>query len=248
MLRHLILTAAATTLALPAAAGTITQWNFNSVPPDPSPGAGTGTGTLTPSIGSGTISTFGGTTATFATAAGNGDSTDPATTDDSGWNISTFAAQGAGNKTRGLEFSVSTLGFENIVISFDQRNSNTAARTTVVQYSTDGLNFTDAATFTTTTAELWFDNRTVDLSAITAVDNLATLTVRVVAAFTNASAYAATNSANTYAANGTWRFDMLTVSGDAIPPVTIVPLPPAALAGLSLLACLPLAQALRRKA
>ena len=75
----------------------ITQRNFNSSIPN----ANTGTGVVVPNIGSGTASLVGATTATVASGDANGGSTDPATGDDSGWNITSFAAQG-GN-ARGVE-------------------------------------------------------------------------------------------------------------------------------------------------
>lgn len=68
---------------------TVAQWNFNSTPPD----ANTGTGVTTPSTGSGTASLVGGTTATFASGDAGTGSTDPATGDDSGWNVTAFPAQ-----------------------------------------------------------------------------------------------------------------------------------------------------------
>ena len=82
----------------PAQALTLTQWNFNSVPADTS----AATGTLIAAIGAGTASLLGGTTNTFASGDANGGSTDPVTapsgSNDSGWNTSTYAAQGTGGR------------------------------------------------------------------------------------------------------------------------------------------------------
>jgi len=65
----------------------------------------TSTGTNRPSVGNGTASLIGGTTATWATGSTN----DPATsTDDSGWNTAAYPAQGGNNKTAGVQFGVST--------------------------------------------------------------------------------------------------------------------------------------------
>jgi len=50
-------------------ADVIAQWNFNSLPPD----AMTSTGTNRPSVGNGTASLIGGTTATWATGSTLGD-------------------------------------------------------------------------------------------------------------------------------------------------------------------------------
>ena len=71
----------------------ITQWNFNSAVAD----ANTATGTTNPNIGTGTAALVGGVTATFASGDASGGSTDPATGDDSGWNLTTFAAQNTGS-------------------------------------------------------------------------------------------------------------------------------------------------------
>ena len=64
-------------------AQTIAQWNFNSAVADNS----TATGITTPSVGSGTIATIGGPAASFASGAANGGSSDPATTDNTGWDL-----------------------------------------------------------------------------------------------------------------------------------------------------------------
>ena len=91
----------------------LAQWNFNSNPPD----GNTSTGTTTPNIGSGTASLVGGVTATFASGDASGGSSDPATGDDSGWQTTTYAAQGTENKLRGVQFAVSTLGWKDITVS-----------------------------------------------------------------------------------------------------------------------------------
>src|SRR5262249_15843289 len=115
----------------PATAATIAQWNFNSVPPDSS----TSTATIVPSTGTGTASLVGGTTATYTTGSTN----DPAASaDDSGWNTKSYPSEVTGNKTAGLQFNVSTLGYSNIVVRWDQRVSSSASKYYRFQYSTDG--------------------------------------------------------------------------------------------------------------
>jgi hypothetical protein len=117
-----------------AHADVITQWNFNSNPAD----ANTGTGTILPSTGAGSISTVGGTAGSFASGDASGGSSDVATGDDSGWNITTFPALTAGNETAGIQVSASTVGFTDIVISWDQRHSNSASRLIAFLYTVDG--------------------------------------------------------------------------------------------------------------
>ncbi len=190
-----------------ANAATITQWTFDSVPPDTS----TATGTEAPSTGTGTFSLVGGTTATYATGNGGG-------TDNSGRNTTTYptAAAAAGtSRTRGVEFAVSTVGFSTIEFSFDIRHSNTSANTIVVQYSTDGTTFVDFTTFVANAGDAWF-SRTVNFSSIAGLNNNTNAKFRVLSSFPEGgTTYVASNPASTYG-GGTMRYDNVVVSGTAI--------------------------------
>jgi predicted extracellular nuclease len=200
----------------------ITQWTFNS----PTPDGNTATGTTAPAIGSGTASLVGGTTATFASGDASGGSTDPATGDDSAWNTTTYAPQGTGDRTRGAQFAVSTVGYQNILFRFDLRHSNTAANTVALLYSTDGgVTFSEATTFVATAGDTWFNNRSFDFSSIPALNDNPSVVFRVVAAFASSSAYAPSNPGSSYAPTGTLRFDMVTVRGDPISSATPTPSP-----------------------
>ena len=199
-------------VATAARADIITQWNFNSDPTD----ANTDTGVTTPAFGAGTIITVGGATnPSFNAGAG---SSDPEATDNSGYQTTTYPAAGVGNKTAGIEFAVSTLGFSGIQISFDSRHSNTSANTLRLQYSVDGSTFLDSAQFTFTpaptgTGDTWFNARSTDLSAITGLDNNANAKFRVVTEFDpGLGDYLAARSTSVYG-GGTLRYDMITVSG-----------------------------------
>lgn len=200
-------------LATVASADIITQWNFNGVPPD----ASTSTGSTAPSTGAGTASAVGGTTASFASGASNGGSSDPTVTDDTGWGLTTFPAAAVGNETAGAQFLVSTVGYQNITISYDLRHSNTSSRYEQVQYTIDGgTTWTNiGAAFDGNAGDTWFNGRSVDLASITGVNENALFGIRVVSTFNGGSAYAA--SATTYATSGTWRFDMVTINGTAVP-------------------------------
>src|SRR5262252_1974325 len=133
-----LLLAAFIATSAPAAADIIAQWNFNSVPPDGSPS----TGTNTPSVGSGTASLVGGITASYA----DGSTNDPAGSgDDSGWQTTDYPIQGAGNKTAGVQFDISTVGYSNIVVRWDQRVTSQANKYYRLLYSTDGNTFLDYA-------------------------------------------------------------------------------------------------------
>jgi hypothetical protein len=136
--------------------------------------------------------------------------------DDTGLQTTGYSAQGVSNKASGVQFAVSTLGFKDVVISYDLRHSNTSSRYEQVQYSLDGTNFLDIAQFDGNAGDTWFNNRSVDLSAIAGVNNNANFAFRVVTAFApSTSVYAASSS--TYAGTGTWRFDMATVQAAPVP-------------------------------
>src|SRR6218665_2545884 len=88
----------------------ITRWNFNSNPAD----ASSSTGSTAPSTGSGTLTVIGGLVQSFPSGTSGNGSTDPATTDNTGLGLSTWPAQGTGNKTAGISFTASTAGYEDI--------------------------------------------------------------------------------------------------------------------------------------
>ncbi len=190
----------------------ITQWSFDSAPPDGS----TSTGVTTPAVGVGTASLIGGTTATFATGFPN----NPPGGDNSGWNTTSYPASGVGNKSAGVQFAVSTVGYQHLTLAWQQRHSNTANNTTVVQVSADGVTFTDVFTFTfvpqaTGTGDVWYE-RSVDLSAFTQVNDNPNAVFRIVSGFDPTTGnYRASRSSSTYAGSGTWRFDNVTLSGMA---------------------------------
>ncbi len=204
------------------AQSTITQWNFNSVPPDNN----LSTGTTTPNIGSGTITGIGGVTTSFASGAANGGSSDPATADNSGWGLTNFPSATANNKTAGIQAQVSTVGFKDIIITFDQRHSNTGAANTMIQYCTNISAATpvwiDLDSTAVTSGDAW-NNRSFNMTGINSINNNAQAAFRIVSKFANGtSSYAPSNPSSSYAATGTWRFDMLTIKGtsiSAVPPV-----------------------------
>ncbi|CAN5540574.1 hypothetical protein BH09PLA1_BH09PLA1_28290 [soil metagenome] len=216
-------------LAVGAHGSIVTQWDFNSNPPD----ANTATGTTTPAIGSGVASLVGGVTATFSSGDASGGSSDPATGDDSAWQTTAYPVPGQGSGTGGTQFAVNTTGQVDISVSYDLRHSNTSSRFEQFQYTIDGTNFIttgllDNGVFSGATGDTWFNNRFIDLSAIAAVENNPNFAFRLVAIFDPAgSDYVASNSTSTYAGSGTWRFDMVTVNSGPVPE-------PASMAVLSL--------------
>lgn len=188
---------------------TITQWNFNN-------------SDTVPNIGTGSLQNIGGTSVSFASGSASGGSSDPASTNQA-YNTSSYPAQSTAPKTAGIEFAVSTVGYENIIVSFDQRFSNTANNTFVLQYTTDITAttpvWTDAFTFTFTpqptgTGDSWFNNRSYNFSSVPALNNNANAGFRIVSNYDPiAGVYLAARSTSNYSTSGTARFDMVTVSG-----------------------------------
>lgn len=191
----------------------IAHWDFNSVPSD----ASTSTGSNLPIAGTGTITNIGAVTNTFAA----GTTTDPNTTDNTAYNSTNYPAQGLNPKTAGIQIDFSTVGLTNIALTFEQRMSNTAANTWVLQYTLDrtvGLpTWTDAQTFTfvpasTGTGSVWYQ-RSYNFSAITGLNNNANAAFRIVSNFDpNSGTYLASASTSTYGAGGTSRFDLVNIS------------------------------------
>jgi len=192
------------------------QWNFNSVTPD----GDTTTGTTAPSLGNGTASMVGGVTANGSGFATGNVALDPAgSTDNSAWNTTSYPASG-NNKTAGVQFAVSTVGIQNIVVSWTRQSSKTGGKYFRPQYSTNGgaslIDFPTAVVLPLATNFYAFTN---DLSAMPGVNNNSNFVFRIVAEFqstatgSNSAAYVAAGSGSTYASTGTTRFDMVSVSG-----------------------------------
>lgn len=200
---------------------TLAQWNFNGTSDLTVPG---GTTSPLPSTGTGTAQLVGGTTATFA--SGNSTTgtmeTETTTPPNYAWNTTNYPGPGTGNKTAGVQFNVSTLGYSGITFSFEQRLSNKAGNTYTVQYTTNRLAsvpiWVDAQTFTFTpaatgTGDTWYNDRDVNLSGVTALNNNANAAFRIVGAFDpSAGDYLAARSTSTYDGLGTVRYDMVTVT------------------------------------
>jgi hypothetical protein len=192
------------------------------------------TATPTPNIGTGSSALVGsmtgpGTSTGMNTASGCGSQTSGTTA----WAIGT-AAPGT-SESSGGEFRTSTLGYENIAVQWEQRWSNTAPNTVRVQYTLDGsawTNFemTDANTnyclgslnngrFEAAGGDV-YRRITADLGAISGVDNNPNFGFRVVAAhYQGTGEFRQANTPTNIATGGTWRFDNVTVSGLALPPV-----------------------------
>jgi endonuclease/exonuclease/phosphatase family metal-dependent hydrolase len=194
--------------------GVVAQWNFNSVPAD----GLTTTGSTTPSAGAGTAALVGGATASFAT----GDTTvDPAgTSDNSGWNTANYPVQNAGNKTRGIQFNVSTAGRQNIIVTWSSESPNTGNKYARLQYTTNGTTYFDFPTATTNGTT--FTSKTNSLSSLSGVNDNPNFAFQILSEFestainSGSTAYVAANPSSTYGSAGSMRYDMVTILGAPI--------------------------------
>jgi hypothetical protein len=224
-----VLVAVLASASTAAQADTLVRFNFNSVTPDTS----TTTGSQLPSEGAGTASLV-GTTATFASGVG---SSDPAATDNTGWNTTGYAAASVGDKTKGVQFLVNTTGYTDVVFGYDLRHSNTSSKWEQVQYTVNGTTFMDFTQFSVSVGDAWANGRTVDFTGVAGVANNANFGVRVLSTFApSTTSYAASTSTSNYGTAGTWRFDNVSVSGTAV--IASVPEPQGVVLGLAGLAAL----------
>lgn len=199
--------------ALPAhAATTIAQWTF-----DGTDRTG-GTTAPLPVVGTGSASLIGGTIGEFFAGLTGSCPVTLTLSSNCGWSTKNYPIGSTGNLTAGIQLTISTTGFTNLNLSFNQRNSSTAPNTIVVQYSTDGVNFFSAATFSTTIASTWF-TRSVDLSGVPALNNAATVNLRFATDFlSGTTSFTGTTPGTAPAASGTIRYDNITVTGDGVAP------------------------------
>lgn len=214
MMKNYILLAIALVGFQASAQEVITSWNFND-------------NTLDPQVGSGTLVQIGGTIGTFA--AGNGPAGDRA------FNTTTYPAQSEGSGTAGIELSVSTVGKNNIGITFDHRSSGTGSRWAQFEYSVDGTNWIVAGNNNGGIAphDIFYPF-SVDLTSCSACNNNPNFKFRIVSIFSpfafnqNATLSYGANEAymraniqaqftepgtgtGNYGPAGTWRFDNVTV-------------------------------------
>jgi hypothetical protein len=153
-------------------------------------------------------------------------------TDERNWGLQTtdYPAQGQDSGLAGIVVSVPTTGYQNIVVKFDVRWSNTASKFIALEYTTDGgVNWTRARVLEARRGDRWHGDAAdnggygalveLDLSADSAVNNNAQFAFRVVTIFDpNTGQYTAANFPNnpnaTYSPNGTLRYDLIEILGE----------------------------------
>lgn len=148
----------------------------------------------------------------WTTPTGNGSSNSASST---GWAAGDY-----------WQFKVSTTGYSNIGLVWDQMGSNTGPKSFIIQYSTDGTTFTNApgagASYDIAN-DTWqssnykaVSTRTLDLSSVTALNNQAFIYIR----FTIAAGSTSING-NPIAAGGTSRIDNVYIGGVSGLPLTL---------------------------
>ena len=122
---------------------------------------------------------------------------------------------------------MSTLGYQGILLAWEQRHSDAASKYTRLQYSTDGSTFVDGDAFTMLAQNNSFVFYTSDLSGIPGVNNNPNFAFRIVSEWestaigNNNANYVGT--VNSYDTGGTIRFDLMSVYGDPFGAVTPAP-------------------------
>src|ERR1035437_3313610 len=198
-----------------AGADIITQWTSNDTnAPATAP---------LPAGAVGTAGLLGGTTAVYVAVA---------TSDQGGtnkaWSIKGCPAKDVGNKTAGLQLSVSTVGYHDIALSWYQENTALASRYARLYYSLDGATFIERdviAIYKDTS----YTNKIISLSAIPGATNNPLFGIRIVAEFectatgSGAASYVATKDGSTYGSSGAIHYDLVTISGTPFPPTNLPP-------------------------
>ncbi|HOX56770.1 MAG TPA: immunoglobulin domain-containing protein [Candidatus Paceibacterota bacterium] len=190
---------------------TLALWDFNDT--------NAPFGSPPPIIGTGTAILLNGVTATFAAGAA---SDHTLTGTNQAWNTTTYPAQGTDNKLAGVQFNVSTLGHQNIYLSWSQRHSNSGSKYTRLQYTTDGTTFTDLDFNTMTNGEV-FVPLSRELSAIPEVNNNPAFAFRIVSEFESLANPSYVGTAGSYTPGGTLRFDLVRVYADPLGSSTPAP-------------------------
>ncbi|MEW5967884.1 MAG: PEP-CTERM sorting domain-containing protein [Pseudomonadota bacterium] len=197
-----ILLAATLFASANASADTLAQWTFETSAP-------TTAGTFAPEVGSGSALGFhASSSVVYSNPVGNGSGESFSS---NYWSVGDY-----------YQFQTSTVGYEDIVVSWDQASSNTGPRDFMLSYSTDGFSFANFAaysvlanaapnpTWTSSTSHPVY-GLSFDLSSIAALDNQASVYFRLVDVSTVSA------NGGTVATAGTNRVDNFTVMAAPVP-------------------------------
>ena len=168
-----------------AMADELAVWNFN----DSNLNVDHGSGTLTTTINAANISFAAGTT----NNARQGDI--------AGQAISLQGGTGTANNGRNLTFNVSTAGFSNIVVSFATQGTSTGFNSNQLQYSLDGISFTDFGSPYVPATAFGSVPLVFSLAAIAGLNNNPNAAFRIV--FNGATSSTGTNRLDNFVVEGT---------------------------------------------
>jgi len=203
-----------------AFASTLANWTFENLTlstantNNPSNGWCTN---ATAEVGSGIASGFhSATAAAYSTPAGNGSAKSLSANN---WAVRDF-----------YQFTVSTIGAQNINVSFNQNGSGTGPRDFNLQYSTDGVNFTTFASYSIPSGVTWSSSTSnsatafsYNLSSITTLTNIPAVYFRVTDASTTSI------NGSSVGTSGTDRVDNFAVTAATGTPPTISDISPASI-------------------
>lgn len=200
-------------------ADTIARWTFEINQPSGAPAAGVWITNLIAETGNGVASGWHAGGATYSSVTGNGSAKAFSVND---WTANDF-----------FQFCASTIGFQNVTVSYDQTGSPTGPRDFIFSYSIDGVTFTavgspyvvltngtsssnegtgkSTSAWSATGSHQIVYTQTFDLSSFVALNNQPTLYFRL----TVADGTAGNGSA--IGTTGTDRVDNFLVSGTSLP-------------------------------
>jgi len=189
----------------------LASWNYNSLVNDDN----VNTGVDTPSIGSGTCFITFDTTLWEYRGGADADAADlEETNDNSGFTWKGVLA--SFNKLSGVEVSVDTTGYRDILVSWNESNNSRSSRYMRFQYSTDGFTFIDATGFDFNGRNSWLLLNEA-LYGIAGVENNPNFKFRVVAEWESTATgsggdnYVKNGGSSFSAANGVYILDMVSV-------------------------------------
>jgi hypothetical protein len=185
---------------------TITQWDFDA-------------SNLTPTIGSGTITIIGGVEENIQTGTGACNCPFVAGNPSTGkaYSIKTFPLAGTATGTAGFQFSLSTVGYSGLTLTFDPRGSGTSSKWQQYEYTTDGSTWNVIGNNGGALVNS-FGTTPISVTLPAACDNQSGFGFRIVSIFDPAgSDYASvTGGATAYSAAGAWRVDNVKFSGNTL--------------------------------
>lgn len=118
------------------------------------------------------------------------------------------------DKSAGIRLNINTSNYKDISFSADIRHGGTAANRILLQYTTNGNDWTDAITYSANSGDTWY-KRSYDFSTIPAAFNNPQFGIRLVTTMVG-NAYQATGFGKIYSTTGPIRYDNLKLIGRVI--------------------------------